>query len=148
VTGDRIAGIAVFAVVVGGIAIGFAAIGPPQHVRLAELDRRRVSDIRTIESILHLESNQRSTDAGVAVPDRASADWPHDPLTGKPYEYHRESPARYQLCATFALPSDADADDSRWSHGAGRTCYRLSSVGRGKPERVFITRITGGEAPH
>jgi hypothetical protein len=134
-TGERAAGIAVFAVVAVSIAIGFATIGPPEHVRLTELDRRRVYDLRDIESRLHLESNQRPADAGTALPDRPADSWPLDPVTRKPYEYHRESAARYRLCATFALASDASADDSPWRHGAGHTCYRLSSVGRGEPQR-------------
>ena len=145
-TGERIVGVAVCAVVVGSIAIGFATIGPPQHVRLVELDQRRVYDLRDIESRLHLESNQRPTDAGAALPDRAVDDWPHDPETRNPYEYHRDGAERYRLCATFALPSVADANDSPWRHGAGRTCYRLSSVGRSRPQRMFTT-VTPGDAP-
>ncbi|HEY0382318.1 MAG TPA: hypothetical protein VGC72_08975 [Candidatus Elarobacter sp.] len=138
-TGERIAGIAVFAVVIGGIALGFAAIGPPQHVRLAELDRRRMYDLQDIESRLHLESNQRPSDAGAAVPDRPADAWPRDPVTRRPYEYHRETAGRYRLCATFALPSDDE--ESRWRHGAGRTCYRLSSARADQPERAFSTTI-------
>lgn len=130
-TGERIAGIAAFAVVVGGVAIGFATIGPPQHVRLVEADQRRVADLRQIESLLHLDSGQRPADG--AVPDRPGAGWPRDPLTRKPYEYHRDSAARYRLCAVFALPSGEEDGDSGWRHGAGRTCYRLSSVGSGRP---------------
>ena len=139
---ERIAGIAVFAVVVVAITIGFTTIGPPQHMRLVELDQRRVYDLRDIESRLHLESNQRPSDPESALPQRPVDNWPRDPLTGKPYEYHRESAARYQVCATFALASEADADDSPWRHGAGRTCYRLSSVGPGRPARMFTSVTT------
>jgi hypothetical protein len=146
-TGERVAGAAVFAVVAVSIAIGFATIGPPQHVRLVELDQRREFDLRDIEARLHLESNERPSNAGSALPDRPVDSWPHDPVTRKPYEYHRESAARYRLCATFALPSDADANDAPWRHGAGRTCYRLSSVGRGWPHRMFTTITRGTAAP-
>jgi hypothetical protein len=131
VTGERIAGIAAFAVVVGGVAIGFAAIGPPQHVRLVEADQRRVADLLEIESLLHLDSGQRPSSS--PVPDRPAASWPRDPVTRKPYEYHRDSAARYRLCAVFALASGDENVDSGWRHGAGRTCYRLSSVGSGRP---------------
>jgi hypothetical protein len=131
VNGERVAGIAAFAVVVAGVAIGFAAIGPPQHVRLIELDHRRVSDLQTIERSIHYAESRRAPDR-ITAPPRSRAGWPRDPATGRPYEYHRESDTRYRVCAVFALPSDADSTTygtAGWRHGAGRTCYRLDTTG-------------------
>lgn len=121
-TAEQLAGLAAFAVVVGGVGIGFATIGTPQHVRLVELDRRRVSDLQLIDGTVRDNAARRP--AGSEVPARYGETWVRDPLTGQPYGYRRESPTRYVLCATFALPSDADTVEARWRHGAGLTCFR------------------------
>jgi hypothetical protein len=135
-TVERIAGIAAFAVVVLGVAIGFAAIGPPQHVRLVELDRRRVSDLQSIENTLRFDPAEHVTGFQPKLPSQRGNDWPRDPLTSEPYGYQRENATRYRLCATFALPSDADENPLRWRHGAGRTCYRLD-ISAARREQVF-----------
>ena len=134
-TGERIAGIAAFVVVVGGVALGFATIGPPQHVRLVELDRQRVSDLQIIDGTVRSDYRRP---AGSEVPARYGETWPRDPLTGQPYEYRRETTSRYVLCATFALPSDGA--ETRWRHGAGRTCYREDRNSGAEPDRG-ITRV-------
>ncbi len=142
-TAERIAGIGAFAVVVAGVAIGFATIGPPQHMRLIELDHRRVSDLQSIERSIHY-SEVRLAGGIVTAPPRAGAGWPRDPVTGQPYEYHRESARQYRICATFALPSAADSTTyltAGWRHGAGRTCYRLDSMGADQ-EFPSVTTMT------
>ena len=145
-TGERIAGIGAFAVVVAGVAIGFAAIGPPQHMRTIELDHRRVENLQSIERSIHDAGVPRGS-AVATAPPRSRASWPRDPATGQPYEYHRDSATRYRLCAVFALPSDTDSVTSfaaGWRHGAGRTCYRLDSRGEAQdpPETGTSTTAT------
>jgi hypothetical protein len=140
VTRERIAAIGAFVLVVAGAAVGFATIGPPQHVRLVELDRRRVNDLQGIESALRIDSNGHRP-GFQKVPERADADWPRDPGTHRPYDYRRESATAYRLCATFALPSD-DADEAHWRHGAGRTCYRLDVTTTNRPVQGQIYRAT------
>jgi hypothetical protein len=134
-TAERIAGIAVFGLVVAGVAIGFATIGPPQHVRLIELDHQRVNDLQSIEnSVRDVDSLRRSQT--VIAPPRSRLDWPRDPVTRQPYEYRRETATRYRLCATFGLPSAADPTDSvpaRWRHGQGRACYHLDARAADEP---------------
>lgn len=124
--GERIAGVAAFAVVVAGLAAGFAAIGPPAHVRQMELDRRRVSDLQSIAQRIRENATGRRGPTAPATSQRRDG-WPHDPETGRPYDYHRESVTRYRLCATFALAADSDVA-ATWRHGAGRTCYRLDAA--------------------
>jgi hypothetical protein len=141
VNAERIAGVGVFAVVVAGIAIGFATIGSPQHMRAIELDHRRVSDLQSIERMVHRADSRRPAGTATAPPRRRD-DWPRDPQTGEPYGYARLSPTHYVLCAAFALPSDADgaASDTAWPHRAGRTCYRLDvSLENDRPEIVLRT---------
>ena len=135
---ERIAGVGAFALVIAGLAAGFGAIGPPQHVRLVELDRRRVSDLQMIDGTVRFDVTRRPV--GSEVPARYGETWPRDPLTGQMYGYRRENATRYVLCATFALPSDGDAVETRWRHGAGRTCYREDRASGGRPENA-ITRL-------
>lgn len=136
---ERVAGIGAFAIVVAGVAIGFAAIGPPQHMRRAELDRQRVDDLQSIvRRIHHGETGRRP--GPVTAPPLRRGDWPRDPETRQPYDYRRESASRYRLCATFALVGEADDGDvgASWRHGAGRTCYLLDATSdQARPERVF-----------
>ncbi len=135
---ERIAGIGVFAVVVAGIAIGFATIGSPQHMRAIELDHRRVSDLQSIERMVHRADARRPSQTATAPP-RSGNDWPRDPQNGEQYGYARLSPTQYVLCATFALPADADGAtlDTAWPHRAGRTCFRLNATLENRPARVI-----------
>lgn len=124
---ERVAAIGAFAVVAAGIAVGFAAIGPPQHVRLVELDRRRVDDLLTIDRNVRDLADDGDRPGPNRLPARALESWPRDPVTREPYGYRRESRARFELCATFALPADPSESPLHWDHGAGRTCYRLNT---------------------
>jgi hypothetical protein len=138
VTFERVAGIGAFAIVVAGLAIGFAAIGPPDHMRRAALDRRRVDDLHSIARRIHHGETGRPP-GPVTLPLRLRGDWPRDPETRLPYEYARESARRYRLCATFAEAAEADDTDAgaSWRHGAGRTCYRLDARSpEVRPERI------------
>ena len=124
---EQVAGLVTFAVVLAGVVFGFATIGPPQHMRLVELDGRRLDDLRSLA--FDVRTGARMTGAE-RLPERLigtddANQHRRDPQTGVPYEYHRESARRYRLCATFALPADAERVEARWRHGAGRTCYRF-----------------------
>ena len=124
---EHAAGIGAFAAVAGAVALGFATIGSPQHVRLVELDHRRLSDLQTIAYELHVDGMSPAA-ASRVLPARAPAGWPHDPLTGKPYGYRRGSPTRYRVCATFALPSEPDDAAPSWRHPAGPACFRFDAT--------------------
>ena len=141
-TVERVAGFGAFAIVVAGLAIGFAAIGPPQHMRGAEFDRRRVNDLQSIARWIHHGETGRAP-GPVTPPLQRRGDWPRDPETRQPYGYRRESASRYRLCATFALAGEADDSDTgaSWRHGAGRTCYRLDATSEeARPQRIVTVR--------
>ncbi len=145
---ERVVGFVAFALVAGAVAIGFATIGPPQHMRLMELDRQRLDDLRSLAYGLHLGEQASGTNR---LPERlVDLDDPHprrrDPQTGIPYEYHRESARRYRLCATFALPSDSDGVEPHWAHGAGRTCFRFDAYQEAEPLGE-APRESSAEAP-
>jgi len=50
-----------------------------------------------------------------------------DPVTRTSYGYQIVGGSRYQLCATFALPSPPTANDGSWKHPAGQYCFLLDA---------------------
>jgi hypothetical protein len=119
-------GIATAVAVLGAVALAFSVIGSPAHERALALDRKRVTDLQTLQS--RVEHAYWEKELPAVSPDRTL----RDPLTAKPYEYRRLDAIHYQLCATFQLPSDKPEEDRQpfvrdWSHRAGRTCYRLGA---------------------
>ena len=149
-TFERIAGIITGSAVIGAVAFGFATIGPPQRMRSIGLDQRRVSDLQSIERSVHDADGQRRAETDtVSAPQRRRDHWPRDPETGQPYGYARLSPTHYVLCATFALPSNADGTTpvtTGWRHGAGRTCYRLNANAVDNEPEVVHRTATHGSA--
>lgn len=120
---QRIAAIVTFVVVAGGVAAGFAAIGPPARARAIALDQRRVDDLIDIAS--------RVRDRGGPLPVSFTADpgISRDPATGAPYVYAKESATRYRLCATFDTAAGADERIPRSRHPAGPACFRFARDG-------------------
>jgi hypothetical protein len=123
VTFGRIATIVTIVVVGGGLAAGFAAIGPPSRARTAALDLRRLDDLNTIADRLRDRGGQLPVfyTGGTGVP--------RDPATGAPYVYVKESESRYRLCATFAAAGGTDDPYPHWPHPAGAACYRVARGG-------------------
>jgi hypothetical protein len=124
----RIAALAACTIVAIGIVLAFGVIGTPAHQRLIALDQRRVDDLDGIYQTIIAEGTHlapaRLTDIQDELSDRTQI---HDPSTGALYEYHRRDARDYQICATFALPSDP-SDSGNWKHPAGRSC-RWFSIG-------------------
>lgn len=109
--------------VVAVVSGAFVVMGPPSLARARALDRRRVDDLRSIADQLYA----RYSAAKTPLPQRLGDD-KRDPVTQAPYQYRRFDATHYQLCATFQLAGDPDADvfvGKRWHHTAGRTCYRF-----------------------
>jgi hypothetical protein len=115
----RIAAILTFVVVAGGIGAGFAAIGPPSRARTVALDERRVDDLIDIAGRVR---NRGALPAAFSASEHGN---PHDPVTGAPYTYVKESATRYRLCATFAAAAEVDASPAQWRHPAGSACFRF-----------------------
>jgi hypothetical protein len=116
---QRIAAVVTVVVVAGGVAAGFAAVGPPSRARALALDTRRIDDLTAIEGML----NDR--DGPLPVFFTAAPAVPHDPATGAPYVYVKENEGRYRLCATFTSASDPDDRIASWRHPAGPACFRF-----------------------
>jgi hypothetical protein len=99
--------------VVVSFCIGLVLAGTPAKQRQFEGDNRRVEDLRNMAQRLRNRSQSQP-------PLR-------DPETGQPYEYRVLAGSAYELCAIFRQPSLPN-NSSFWSHGAGRSCFRLDSV--------------------
>ena len=124
---QRIAAVAACTIVAVGIVLAFGVLGSPDNARLIALDQHRVADLNAIVEAIY--EHRASTDPATAPVRLAEIEQElmhqasiHDPVTGKLYEYDRRSALRYELCATFALPSEPDADNTDWKHRAGRSC--------------------------
>jgi hypothetical protein len=133
---ERVGLLAAALVVAGGLVSGFALIGSPSHQRDLELDRRRVGDLSdaaaAVQARFHPGDDRTMVPLPAALPHDLVVQYGNraiettDPRDHRPYVYVRESPTRYRLCATFALPSTDEGGYGRsWPHGAGLHCYRF-----------------------
>jgi len=146
----------VTAAVVLGIIFGFFTAGSPEKARKYAFDQERASHLgglsRCIErygrelgqlppTLEELKKTSQFANCGIYM---------QDPETKAPYEYRIVTPSRqqgpalvgdFELCATFALPSTSDGQDSVYlgrlnaiwqEHPAGRSCdtVAVQLVGR------------------
>ncbi len=125
---DGALGIVVSLLVVAAVVQGLFMIGPIDEQRSRKFDERRLSDLRRIASSVefyHRNHKELPENLDTLAKQPGSHVSLVDPESGKPYTYRRLSPETYELCATFALESD-ESTALRWSHKAGRACFRLS----------------------
>jgi hypothetical protein len=145
--GNRVGfGVAVLAVAV--IASGFFLIGSPTHVRNLRFDDQKVSDLQNLQyQIINYWQIKHALPAHLpALLDSVSGNTiPQDPQSDLAYTYKVVSPLKFQLCATFNLPTPdtagkggfnggtlmpatypsmmADGTADSWQHGAGTVCF-------------------------
>jgi Domain of unknown function (DUF5671) len=129
-------GIAAAAVVVVSFCIGLGVAGSPSAQRHIEADLKRVQDLQRIATAINIWHKRAQIDKSFApLPAtlgdlRAKGLSPSqivDPETKIPYEYHAQSDATYQLCATFSAPEDQARVTQFWHHGKGQTCFTLDA---------------------
>lgn len=134
-TSISIAGVVVaVSAIVAGVVVG----GPPMHSHFVELDRSRVSDLKTLSTRV---SNYQQ--AHRCLPDRLDAlagsspgaDLPRDPATGAPYYYTTIGSDQYELCGTFDTRSEnyhpvrsegwpkGYVLNGSWEHDSERQCF-------------------------
>ncbi|MBV8644598.1 MAG: hypothetical protein JO225_11910, partial [Candidatus Eremiobacteraeota bacterium] len=114
---------AVVALVAGGVGAGFWLTGSPSHARLVALDERRVHDLDDLSVQISFRYGKIGRPRVLTLPIMLSPSASQsrfgspitDPVTGRPYEYHRDSPTSYRLCATFAT-----AQNGTSPYGAAR----------------------------
>lgn len=126
-------------VVLLAIIAGFFTAGSPFKARLVRFDERRVNDLQMLQGEI-INYWQRKEKLPAALTDledpisgfRVSV----DPATAAVYEYRTTDTLKFELCATFNLPSasgiSAGAAKPRaiyepyganWDHDAGRACF-------------------------
>jgi hypothetical protein len=107
------------------VGAGLWLTGSPAEQRLLRLDERRVNDLRRIADAVQLYwARNARLPAGLA--DLTSLGGPvstEDPETGVAYEFRPKEPATFELCATFARPSEDVSRDYDFTHPAGRQCF-------------------------
>ena len=122
---SRAIAVAAILIVLAVVVAAFATIGPPNRARAQALDRRRVSDVGDVAAELHQDHGAGPLPAALPQPR-------HDPVSGKAYEYRRLGDNRYQLCATFELPTPPDQRtgtdvNTFWRHPSGRFCFTFDA---------------------
>ena len=138
-------------IVLAGIVLGFWIVGSPAHQRDLRFDNQRVSDLSNIQWQIVGEWQRTGTlPASLdAVRDSISGNViPKDPETDAPYEYVVKGKASFELCATFALPTQDvkgrgtypaygggfggvymsrdvayPGIDDNWNHETGHACF-------------------------
>jgi len=127
----RIFVIASTVLVVAVIVVGIYLTGSPRQARIRSLDRQRVEALTQLSAAINayrydhnalppsLDEAARA-EVGIAPANLV------DPETGAPYAYRTTGWDKYELCALFDGPSDAD-EDIRWRHGRGRACFDFTA---------------------
>jgi hypothetical protein len=116
----------VIAVVLASVIGGLILIGPPSKQRDRQLDVKRVQDLRKINRGIHEYWNRSdSLPENLDMLREGVGDWatPTDPRSQEPYTYNVLGKDKYELCATFAEPTDEYDRDYEWWHGEGHTCF-------------------------
>lgn len=128
------------------VVAGFFIVGTPPQLRKEKQDAQRIQDLQNIQwQIVNYWQQKESLPASLAdLNDPISnAVIPTDPVTKQAYTYKRTSPLDFQLCATFAMPSDGIPSDAQvmptepssiknlsatdnWKHGTGEQCFDRS----------------------
>jgi hypothetical protein len=120
---ERAFAYAACAAAAAGIALGFSLLGSPGHQRDIGADRKRVEHLRAIAAELHVRG-------GTAPASLEGLNSPRfDPVTGAQYDYRPLEGTRYELCAVFGAPSQAESRQlAFWRHQAGRQCFILDAA--------------------
>ena len=116
------------------LALGFHRLGPRANQRAIRADERRIEDLRSIAQQIYFR-NHRQTPMPTSLAEQMQSTGVslNDPVTKVPYEYHPKAGSTYELCATFATNSNAQAGwiiqppSAFWSHPKGTQCYQLDA---------------------
>lgn len=125
-------------VVIVAIACGVALVGSPGTARLQRFDQQRLSDLQTIfrevQSLCHdpdikteLKRPLPATLDELASQARSKRINMSDPESGERYVYTVKDGTTYELCATFSLPRESDAEVF-WNHAPGRHCFTIDAL--------------------
>jgi len=113
---------------------------PPSEARARRLDEQRARDLAAIEATVNeYWSRQKRLPPSLEAMASSGLRPPGtDPETRVPYGYTPSDANTYQLCATFALPSEEQrrgrgpAHDVQWSHRSGEQCFERTAGNRNR----------------
>jgi hypothetical protein len=109
------------------LVLGFWQLGSPGKQREFRADAQRVQHLFQLSSQI---KNYWSSHGSQLPPnvDQLPANVFADPVTHAHYEYRPGSGSHYELCASFARPSDAISEQRQWVHPAGHHCFPLDAT--------------------
>ena len=130
--------VALSIVVVVAVVWGVVLVGSPGTARLQRFDQQRLKDLQTIfrEVQSLCQDPDIKDELKRALPDtldelaalaRSERINLTDPETGQRYVYTVKDAATYELCATFSLERDSDAEVF-WNHPSGRVCFTVDAL--------------------
>jgi hypothetical protein len=108
------------------VTFGFGFTGAPGTQRGRRADSRRLQDLAGMGQ--EISSRWRSNQKLPEHLDELGEIVKSDPVTRTSYGYQVVGGSRYQLCATFTLPSGPPIDDGSWKHPAGYYCFPLDAA--------------------
>jgi hypothetical protein len=130
ISGRVVVGAFIVAAAVGAIAAALTVVGSPGEARERRFDERRVSDLSEIAASLdrYWATNTALPASLEEAAQGGAASVPRDPESGEAYGYRALDERRYELCATFARPSDEPPGINEppfRGHAAGRQCFAM-----------------------
>lgn len=97
------------------LAFGFSLIGSPVTQRDIQYDERRLSDFTNIKYDVDnfYQTNHQLPESLDQVRGYNTVTQRVDPVTNKPYDYHRVSTVSYDLCTTFSTDTKLNPTPNR-----------------------------------
>jgi hypothetical protein len=123
------------ATALAAIGGGLWLVGPPAEQAARRIDDRRVQELRAVGGAvdIYFERNARLPESLQELTAALQSSLATtDPETGARYDYRTLDARSYELCATFARPSESVATDAGWTHGEGRQCFTLKIKEKGQ----------------
>lgn len=139
---NLLVGIAVFALVLAAVILGFRSLGGPGRQREIREDNLTVKAI----SALAIKINRSWKKANGVLPknlDRFPTDEKQDAITNAPFQYRPGTGSHYELCATFLTDNRSVGPQSLakfWIHPKGLYCFQFDAsepLPQGVPYNYF-----------
>jgi hypothetical protein len=127
---DRLMALLSSAAVVILVILGFLHLGAPRVQREIRADNQRIRHLYQLSTEIKNYWNTHSSQLPASTDQVLGAAYA-DPITHIPYEYHPKQGSQYELCATFAHPSerrDNAFGPDPWIHPAGHQCFPLDAA--------------------
>jgi len=139
--------------VAAALVVGISMVESPEDLRILRYDQAREDNLNHLAAGIDCYYTLNRALPGdltelVAEMDRLAQQKPlrsycaprrtTDPETDEPYRYRRLDDERFELCATFSLPSPEDPEwrvrsghsfaARKWTHAAGSQCFEMTTV--------------------